>query len=544
MYSKQDIVNSIKHLNHFLNIDDLKGSDVLLKSNGEPYMHVGGFNMVFKLLKNKKKWAFRVWHTPIDADKKRFKEISTFLENTNLHYFTKFIYDEQGLFIKGKATDTIRMEWLEIPNLSEYLGKNILKKKNLENLAENFKSMCKELRENNISHGDLQHGNILVDPSGNIKLIDYDSICIPTLEGSNEISKGYKGYQHPSRFSNEKCSLKADYFSELIIYLSIIALAEAPNLWDKYKLKEADQLFIHTDFENLSNSNIYKDLMSLSSNIQAHVKVLEHYLKEPNFKNLSPFPDTLQALFKDPKIAYFKADRTFLPNVENNIVKLSWNTSFANNIKLNIKRGLLKEKGSIEIPITNNKEIKLTATNALGVTDTHSIAITVSDEKPKIKLFKLDRDTLDNENPAQLDWNILGAKEINISTVGNNLPHSGSEKIHVLTDTKIELQAISHFGVEIRKTIELKTTRKGPIIHNFKPKYENVAPNFEVDISWSVENAKKITIRDLKGEIIYEGEDLNHNINYWVGEKSSLILNAENIFGFKSTKKITIKPFC
>ena len=83
--------------------------------------------------------------------------------------------------------------------------------------------------------------------------------------------------------------------------------------------------------------------------------------------------------------------------------------------KINIKRGVLQEKGSIEIPITNNKEIKLTATNALGATDTHNIAITVSEEKPKIKLFKLDRDTLDNENPAQLDWNILGAKEINIS---------------------------------------------------------------------------------------------------------------------------------
>jgi serine/threonine protein kinase len=105
--------------------------------------------------------------------------------------------------------------------------------------------MCKTLRENKISHGDLQEGNILIDRNGNIKLVDYDSICIPEIEGQKELVTGLNGYQHPSRFKAGKASLKADYFSELVIYLSILALSENSNLWNKYQVKDTSILIVY-----------------------------------------------------------------------------------------------------------------------------------------------------------------------------------------------------------------------------------------------------------------------------------------------------------
>src|SRR5690606_36888343 len=108
--------------------------------------------------------------------------------------------------------------------------------------ADNFLKMCQDLRENQISHGDLQEGNILVGEKGAIKLVDYDSICIPEIVGQKELVTGLKAYQHPSRFKGGKASLKVDYFSELVIYLSLLIIAEKPVLWGKYQVKDTQYL--------------------------------------------------------------------------------------------------------------------------------------------------------------------------------------------------------------------------------------------------------------------------------------------------------------
>src|SRR5690606_22552030 len=139
------------------------------------------------------------------------------------------------------------MEWLEGKLLKEYLEENLGNKNKLTKLANDFLEMCKTLRENKISHGDLQEGNILIDRNGNIKLVDYDSICIPEIEGQKELVTGLKGYQHPSLLKAGKASIKADYFSELLSYLAILSLSQSPYLWNKYELKTTENFLLVTD---------------------------------------------------------------------------------------------------------------------------------------------------------------------------------------------------------------------------------------------------------------------------------------------------------
>jgi serine/threonine protein kinase len=242
MAHKQDIITAIKNLDLFLRIPELKGAKPRLNNNGSPFAFAGGFNMVFQLVHNAKKWAFRVWHIPIGENKDRYVAISKYLTNSKLPYFADFVYDENGLLVNGELTDTIRMEWLDGILLKDYIEKHLNDKAKLESLANDFLEMTKTLREAKISHGDLQEGNILVDDSGKIRLVDYDSICIPEIEGQKELVTGLKGYQHPSRFKNSKASLKADYFSELIIYICILGIASKPELWDKYQVKDTISL--------------------------------------------------------------------------------------------------------------------------------------------------------------------------------------------------------------------------------------------------------------------------------------------------------------
>jgi len=292
MPNKNDIISAVKNSDTFLKVSELQGAIVKLKSNGQPYFFTGGFTMVFQLTKNSKKWAFRVWHTGFKQQKVRFQKISKYLEAQKLPYFADFIYDEKGLLVNGELVDTIRMEWFEYDLLKDYIEKNINNQLKLLTLAVNFMTLCEDLHKHQISHGDLQHGNILVDSQGNIKLIDYDSVCVPDIEGVEELVTGLRGYQHPSRFkSTNKASFKTDYFSELVIYLSLLAFAQNPQLWHEFNVKDTEVLlFNEEDFLNLRQSGIYKVLYNMGNPIiNKLLTICDIYFKKASYLDLEPF---------------------------------------------------------------------------------------------------------------------------------------------------------------------------------------------------------------------------------------------------------------
>lgn len=398
MPSTQDIITAVKNLDVFLKIPELKGAKPRLNSNGSPFVFTGGFNMVFQLVHNAKKWAFRVWHVPMGENKDRYVAISKYLANSKLPYFADFIYDENGLLVNGELTDTIRMEWLDGILLKDYIEKHLNDKAKLESLANSFLEMTKTLREAKISHGDLQEGNILVDDSGKIRLVDYDSICIPAIEGQKELVTGLKGYQHPSRFKNSKASLKADFFSELIIYISILGIASKPELWDKYQVKDTQYLlFNETDFENIEASQIYSDLKGVSLLIDKLLIVLKKYTDESNYLNLRSFED----YFIPPKIVYFKTDReNIISGVE---VTLSWKVEGADEILINEGIGIVKESDSITVKPNSERNYKISATNKFG-TDEQQIHISIF-PTPVIETLKIPMPEFTsrvNLNPIQI----------------------------------------------------------------------------------------------------------------------------------------------
>lgn len=366
MPNKSDIINSVNNLDSFLKVNELKGAKVKKNVNGQPFFFTGGFNMVYQLELQSKRWAFRVWHVNIKNLKERFYKISKYLTEQDLPYFADFIYDEKGLLVNGELVDTIRMEWLEGLLLKEYIDKNKKDKKKLLKLAESFLTMCKELHKNQISHGDLQHGNIIIVKDDKIKLIDYDSICIPDIEGQEEFVNGLKGYQHPSRFnSKNSTSLKVDYFSELIIYLSILAIAENPQLIYKYQVLDSENLlFDSNDFGDLQKSKIYSDLQQLDGQIPRLLLVLEYFLSRSTIDDLEPFYELLngEKRLVIPKILRFTATKKDV--FENEIIKLEWDVSDADLCYLS-EVGDVTNLSSLEIKVSR-QDYTLIALNTLG----------------------------------------------------------------------------------------------------------------------------------------------------------------------------------
>ncbi|MCB0537716.1 MAG: hypothetical protein H6576_07020 [Lewinellaceae bacterium] len=502
MANKQDIITAIKNLDVFLKIPDLKGAKPRLNSNGSPFAFAGGFNMVFQLVHNAKKWAFRVWHVPMGENKDRYVAISKYLTNSKLPYFADFIYDENGLLVNGELTDTIRMEWLDGILLKDYIEKHLNEKAKLEALANNFLEMTKTLREAKISHGDLQEGNILVDDSGKIRLVDYDSICIPEIEGQKELVTGLKGYQHPSRFKAGKASLKADYFSELVIYLSILALSENSNLWNKYQVKDtAYLLFTETDFEDFANSEIYNDLQKLSNSIKSLTRILNSYLSENNYLNLTSFEHYLKA----PKIINFGSNEKEV--LKGKDIELSWNIENYDKISINNGIGNVTGKHSLFVSPTNTTTYKLIAENAFDKTE-NELTVTVL-PLPKIKEFRSKQQKIEFGKETQLVWDIENAEKVELHWLGNMeiIPNKGEKTISPTDHTNYKLIVTALDGVtKEEKQITIQVFKRVEI-KSFVSDLDFVVETLPVKLSWEIDNASSVTLSsNLQADIEVTGK--------------------------------------
>ena len=248
-------------------------------ARGRLIAYAGGFSVVFPYRTTSgEKWAFRCWHSDIKISKKRYETISDAIKKANLSFLCEFQYIDKGINVEGNIYPTTRMRWIDGMTIKDYICQNRNSKDLLIALADNFLKMTQALHSQALAHGDLQHGNILVDRNHQLYLVDYDSFYCPQLKGEADTVTGLADYQHPARISNKSVSEKLDYFSELIIYLSILAIAEAPSLVDKYKVADADRLlFSKEDFVDIKNAPIYKDIYSLGNEFSRMLAVLEDF---------------------------------------------------------------------------------------------------------------------------------------------------------------------------------------------------------------------------------------------------------------------------
>lgn len=486
--STQDIITAIKNLDLFLKIPELKGAQARINSNGKPFSYVGGFNMVFQLLHQNKKWAFRVWHVPIGENKTRFQLISKYLVTKRLPYFADFIYDEKALLVNGTLVDTIRMEWIDGSLLKEFIEQNLRNKKKLKTFADDFLNMCQTLHKNQISHGDLQHGNIMIDKKGDIKLVDYDSICIPDIEGQKELVTGKKGYQHLSRFKTSQASLKADYFSELVIYLSILALIEKPELWEKHQVKDTEYLlFSDSDFENFEKSNIYKELNQLSDSIKSLVRILDLYTKESNYLNLKPFENYLSP----PVIESFSVNKE--EALVDSTIKFTWSVKNSDEVTIT-ELGNVGNQGDQEIKLKKLSNFKLTAKNAFGKVEKR-IQITVF-SLPEIKVFNSKQKKLEYGKETQLNWEVLNAEKVRLITAGKTeiVEQKGNITISPAKNTLYKIVATALDGkTTIEKELTVKVFKRVKI-NSFQSNLDFVVESLPITLSWDVENASKLLL--------------------------------------------------
>ncbi len=292
--SRTDIVTAMRNPQLSFKAKQLIGGSVIRKGT-RIIQYSGGYTTVFPFnTKNKNKIALRLWIADIGDAKRRSLEISKYLKSLKSHYFVDFKYIDDAILINGHYHPVVLMEWVEGDTLKEYIQNNIGNSTRLYNLAEKFKDMIAYFHSQNIAHGDLQHGNILIKSNEDLVVIDYDSMYIKPLKGMRDIVKGIPGYQHPARKKNKNLNSKLDYFSELIIYLSLIVFAKEPYLWkDCYKTEHL--LFSEKDLSEPGNSALIKKLKS--SNEQPISKLTSKLIEELKKKDITQLRPLEELLF-------------------------------------------------------------------------------------------------------------------------------------------------------------------------------------------------------------------------------------------------------
>ncbi|MDD2815512.1 MAG: hypothetical protein PHP00_07205 [Thiotrichaceae bacterium] len=298
----RDYVDSVTHLDKFICDPKFKGGRARsCPKSHRLILYSGGFSVVFPIDVGKETLALRCWTAGLSNADKRYIEITKYLQNVKLPYFVDFAYVQEGILVKGLKYPIIRMDWATGDRLKDFIAKYINDPTVLLATAHAFSSMVKALHVARISHGDLQHDNILVSYDKNtvsLKLIDYDSLYVPNLKGQEEI-RGLPAYQHPTRInprSTREVSEKVDYFSELVIYLSLCSLAEKPKLWTSYDIEDSEGLlFSASDFENPALSKIIRELGTLSPKIQNMTTQLVDFCAKSSTDDLVPLDDIIQS---------------------------------------------------------------------------------------------------------------------------------------------------------------------------------------------------------------------------------------------------------
>ena len=253
----------------------------------------GGFCVVFPYQTPLRKYAVRCWHAEVSDAKRRTKVIAEALKESKLPYFVRFDFYEDGIMTPKGLQPIVVMDWVDAKSLKKILAEHIKESDVINKVAENFKKMVADLHANHFSHGDLQHGNIMVKPDFSLVLVDYDSMYVPGLNGMPDEIKGLAGYQHEARWKNNHVSEKADYFSELVIYLSLKALSKMPSLWDELKMADTETLlFSEEDIKSRGSSEIFKRLKK-DSDLVPLVEKLCDFMGKSSIEDLMPLEDAI-----------------------------------------------------------------------------------------------------------------------------------------------------------------------------------------------------------------------------------------------------------
>lgn len=287
----------VQNPEYCFNDPELKGGIIDKTGDGIPLVWAGGFSAVFRMTCGRTRYAIKCFIRDDDFRAERYKAITSFVSSENsLDCWVKMQYLNKGINVDNFWYPVLKMEWADGSPLNKCIEAHLYEPEFLTSLAEDIRLLSRRLLELNVAHGDLQHGNILVADQG-IKLVDYDGMFLQELSvyGSNEL--GFRNYAHPFRKKNHYGN-NLDNFPAFVIYLSLLALADDPSLWQFHT--EENLILTYNDFVKPKDSACMARLQdSKESKVRKYADYLIN-LCSASLKDIPSLESIIEGVIPEP----------------------------------------------------------------------------------------------------------------------------------------------------------------------------------------------------------------------------------------------------
>jgi HEAT repeats len=261
-----DYNEAVQNPRHCFADPELQQGWPALNPLGLPWPRSGNSADVYKIITPEgQAWAVKCFTREVRGLRERYQAISAYLRKQPLPFMVDFRYQEPGIKVNGQWFPVLKMRWVDGLMLNElareYAGKPVI----LDRLADMWVRLSQEMRHAQLIHGDLQHGNVLLVPTGSsgtlrLRLVDYDGMVIPGLADHPPDEVGHPNYQHPQRLSHGNPDTDLDRFAHLVIYSALRCLVIGGRaLLERYDNSD-NLLFREQDFRAPAASKILHEL--------------------------------------------------------------------------------------------------------------------------------------------------------------------------------------------------------------------------------------------------------------------------------------------
>ena len=254
----QDATDNLGELTHLVPV---------LDDHGEPYRSSGAFAVVFKMKDEQtgKCYALKCFTEEQEGRAEAYRQIADELEFANSAYITSVKYLDKEIFVDSSCEEdefpVLLMDWIDGETKENYIAENYQDNYAMAMLCYRFCKMAEWLRSQPFAHGDIKPDNIMVRPDGNLSLVDYDGMFVPSMKGCKSPTVGTKDFSHPLRTVDD-FDETIDDFSLASIALSLKAISMKSTLLDTYGASDR-LLFSEKDYRNPSNSKVISALQEL-----------------------------------------------------------------------------------------------------------------------------------------------------------------------------------------------------------------------------------------------------------------------------------------
>lgn len=489
-----------------------------------PESYSGGFCIVFPFVKGRDKKAVRIWHQEIDNIQERYKLLSKDTKHCHIKSLIGIEYVEAGLTVDASDIDLTLMEWIEGKPLKDYISSIFAsnrsdtdKKRDIKSLADELEGVFKKMHAKGFSHGDLQHENIIITNNGNPRFIDYDCFYTPSMGTSFvQTTSGYNGYQHPSRFTRQYVSNeKADYFSELILVLSIRAIANDFSLWQITEDLDYALILTPEDFKDLQASSTCQKIRA-TGDVKCNqlLDILADYLKKDSIDELESYDVLLDRLN-----ITFEVSKSFIKKGSSAVIK--WKIGDCKEVSISKGESILssgKKSGSITVTPTETTEYVLHLSYDSGAETNRTLTIEVHPEAEGT--FTCDKKYVFPGVPFVLEWSVKNAIKVELN--GQTVNHIDKRvfKNGVDKETAFVLNITDHFGSRALRTVVKMLPM--PFIKSI------LVPTPNINLTVNIQMARPLSINMPRFDVESQSNTLRNNLA--IGPEERDILKPDPSF--------------